>query len=418
MTWIFNSELFNKSSAIDHVNNLSFNRGASTEGELKVLNYIKRELKKEDVEYKIEPFEWTKTLVFFMKLIFSLIIIYVLICDVILFFPDIVWIILPLDILLIITFIMTIKRLMNMERNIYIGKRRESNNIITTVQAKDLYRKRPVIIFSAHHDSKSTRYSVPLIEILYISVLLLLLIYFTLTTILALWSLISIWNFFIINNIFLMIRNIIIMISVPIFILVVIVLLNKNTNESIGSIDNASGVAVLIELAKLIRKNPLERIDVIILWCGAEEWGLWGSKQYCIRHFEELDYDYDLNKSYNINIDMVGSYLGLVNKKGLFKKKELNQNLNPIIYATAKKMNINIKPVMNSFGGGSDYMTFQSFAEKYKKNGFQIGFFNSKEDEIYIHSENDTSERCSAKTLNDCIKLCYDTIRSIDLRVE
>ena len=418
MTWIFNSELFNKSSAIDHVNNLSFNRGASTEGELKVLNYIKRELKKEDVEYKIQPFEWTKTLVFFMKLIFSLIIIYVLICDVILFFPDIVWIILPLDILLIITFIMTIKRLMNMERNIYIGKRRESNNIITTVQAKDLYRKRPVIIFSAHHDSKSTRYSVPLIEILYISVLLLLLIYFTLTTILALWSLISIWNFFIINNIFLMIRNIIIMISVPIFILVVIVLLNKNTNESIGSIDNASGVAVLIELAKLIRKNPLERIDVIILWCGAEEWGLWGSKQYCIRHFEELDYDYDLNKSYNINIDMVGSYLGLVNKKGLFKKKELNQNLNPIIYATAKKMNINIKPVMNSFGGGSDYMTFQSFAEKYKKNGFQIGFFNSKEDEIYIHSENDTSERCSAKTLNDCIKLCYDTIRSIDLRVE
>ncbi|MFW9873299.1 MAG: M28 family metallopeptidase [Candidatus Thorarchaeota archaeon] len=98
----------------------------------------------------------------------------------------------------------------------------------------------------------------------------------------------------------------------------------EKTNKSIGSLDNASGVAILLELVKLIKKNPLERSYVIFLWCGAEEMGLWGSKQYLSKYFEELDNNYDLNKSYNINIDMVGTYIGLIDEIGLLEKKKMN----------------------------------------------------------------------------------------------
>ena len=418
MIIIFNSELAGEGNPIKHIKNLAFKRGASTEGEKKGLNYIKRELEKNNIEYKIDSFYWTNTFTFLMKSVFSIIIIFVLAYEIIILFPHITWIIIFLNLLLFISIFLVFRSLLNWESVIYLGKKKESKNLIATSQAKDLYRKRPVIIFSAHHDTKSSKYSVNLIKFLYISGGILFLAYIVITIILAICSLIALWDIFNINSIFLIIRNLIFIIGISLLLLFIIILFNKNKNESIGSLDNATGVAVLLELAKMIKKNPLERIDVIFLWCGAEEWGLCGSKNYCIEHFEELDYDYDLNKSYNINIDMIGSYLGLVDKTGLINKKEMNENINNIIKTTAKKMDIQIEPLIIPFGAGSDYMTFRAFARKFEKNRFQVCFFNSFKDGKYIHSIKDTPDKCSAKVLNNCIELCNNVIRSIDLRVD
>jgi Zn-dependent M28 family amino/carboxypeptidase len=186
-----------------------------------------------------------------------------------------------------------------------------------------------------------------------------------------------------------------------------------------GSIDNASGVAILIELAKLVSKNPLNKTDVIFLWCGAEERGLWGSKQYCNRHFEELNYDYDLNKSFNINIDMVGTYIGLLDKLGLFKKKDLNKNLNNVLEASANQQNIKIKKESVKIGtGSSDHQIFRAYAKKHEKGGFQVGLFSTEDDVKYIHSKHDTPDKCSSEMLNNCIEICFNAIKSLDLRVE
>jgi Zn-dependent M28 family amino/carboxypeptidase len=56
--------------------------------------------------------------------------------------------------------------------------------------------------------------------------------------------------------------------------IIAIFLFMHDNKKSKGSIDNASGVSILIELIKLFKKSPLENYDIIFLWSGAEEWGL------------------------------------------------------------------------------------------------------------------------------------------------
>ena len=215
-----------------------------------------------------------------------------------------------------------------------------------------------------------------------------------------------------------MIRNLFFIIGTAILIAIIIILFNKKVDTSLGSIDNATGVSILLEMAKLINKNPLEKTDVIFLWVGAEEMGLWGSKQYCSKHFEELNHDYDLNKSFNINIDMVGSTLSIIGETGLFKKKKLNENLNDVLEASATQQNIPLKKASIPFGSGSDHLVLRAFTKKAEKKSFQVCCFFSKEDSKYIHSKKDTPEKCSATNLNACIDICYNAIKSLDLRVE
>ena len=146
--------------------------------------------------------------------------------------------------------------------------------------------------------------------------------------------------------------------------------------------------------------------------------GLWGSKQYLSKHFEELDYDYELNKSYNINIDMVGTYIGLVDETGLIKKKKINENLNDVLKASDKQKRIPSEKTKLSLGTGSDHLVFRAFTKKAEKKGFQVTCFLSKKDAKYIHSKKDTPDLCSAENLNGCIDICYNAIKNIDLRVE
>jgi putative aminopeptidase FrvX len=197
----------------------------------------------------------------------------------------------------------------------------------------------------------------------------------------------------------------------------IIAILNKSLDKSVGSLDNATGVAVLLEVAKLIKKNPLEKIDSLFLWCGAEEFGLWGSKQFLAKHFEELNDKYDLNKSIVINFDIIGRYIGLMDESGLIKKKKMNETLNNIIFAIAKQRNIELKKQKAIIGTGGDHMCFMKYAKKAGLS-LQVTCFATNKDARYIHYPSDTPDRCSSKTLNDCIILCHETIRSIDKRLD
>lgn len=412
-------KLYDEQAAYSHVKNLAFARQAATEGETKCLNYILQKLKKEKIKTSIEPFEWTKTSTITIKIAFIYIFVYMLIYHIILLFPGITWIILILDIIFVIVIYLGVNYLFDSTQIHYIGKRKESKNIITTFQAKDIYPKRPVIIFSAHHDTASSRFSMTMTINLYKFGALLLLAFLVLTFILSIWSVLTLFKLAQINEIFLVIRNVSLGFGITLLSINFIILFNKKLNKSIGSIDNASGVAVLLELAKIIKKNPLERTDVIFLWCGAEEMGLWGSRQYCKKHIEELIYDYDLDKSYNINIDMVGTYIGLLDKLGLYKKKNLNQNLNDVLKSSANQQKISLKKESIKIGAGSsDHTIFRAYAKEKEKKGFQVTSFTSDKDTKFIHSLKDSPEKCSVNNLNGCIEICYNTIKSLDLRVE
>ena len=418
MIKVSNLNLYDEQAAINHVKSLGFTRHAATEGETKAINYIRRELDKEHINYSVESFEWSKTLRKMQKLIFLWIFAFILGNEFLLLYSTVTWLIIPLDGLFILLLILGVKIIFDHSRIVYLGKRKESHNIIMTIQAKDLYPKRPVIFFSAHYDSVSHNFPLKMTMLLLLSGLFLLLSYIIINLVLSIWSIIILFNVIQIEIIYTAIRTISLIIGGILLIEIFITFFMKTSNESVGSLDNASGTAILLELAKLIKKNPLEKIDVIFLWCGAEEMGLWGSKKYVSKHFEELDHDYDLNKSYNINIDMVGSYIGLVDETGLIKKKKINENLNDVLKASDKQHKIPSDKSKLSFVSGSDHLAFRSFTRKAEKNGFQVTCFISKKDSKYIHSKKDTPNLCSAENLNGCIDICYNAVKNLDLRVE
>jgi len=409
--------LYDEEAAIGHVKTLEFKRLAGTKGETKAINYIQRELKKKNIDPILESFTWAPTSSIMMKLAFIFILCYTILYELILLFPVLVWIILILDVILVVIIFFGIKMLFDFTKITYIGKKGESKNIIVTIPAKDLYPKRPVIFFTAHYDSISLKYSMTIVKILYGFAGILTLVYLFLTFILGIWSFFAIWTIFEINDIFMLISSVTFIIGIMIIILIIVILFNKRENNSTGSIDNATGTAILIELAKLIKETPLDKTDVIFLWCGAEERGLWGSRMYLNKYFEELDYDYNLDKSYNINIDMVGTYIGLVDKTGIIKKKPLNENLNDVLDAAAKQQKIPLVKSYIPIGAGSDHMSFKAFAKKAEKK-LQVTCFLASKDSKYIHSPNDTADKCSAKNLNGVIDICFNTIRSLDLRVD
>ena len=170
-----------------------------------------------------------------------------------------------------------------------------------------------MIIFSAHYDSLSINYSGKFLLIASVLYFFFFIVYYPI-------------NYY--GDIYFEIK---VIYCIIIFFYLAFLLSIKIENQSKGSIDNASGIAILIELSKIFFYKPLNNLDLIFLWTGAEEDGLWGSKHYCSKNFWWLDKKYNLDKSYIINIDMVGSYIGLIDKNKFFKKSIHKESLNNLI---------------------------------------------------------------------------------------
>lgn len=78
---------------------------------------------------------------------------------------------------------------------------------------------------------------------------------------------------------------------------------NPMGDESPGAMDNASGLAVLLELAGTLPNDPsLERVDLTFLATGAEELGLCGAMRWIQAHEAELD----RARTVFVNVDSVG----------------------------------------------------------------------------------------------------------------
>lgn len=117
---------------------------------------------------------------------------------------------------------------------------------------------------------------------------------------------------------------------------------NKN---SIGAVDNASGVAVLLEIAKQL-KNINTPFNIKYIFFSAEELSCYGSRYYV----SKLTNEEKMNIIGCINIDMVGEK----NKKlEITTPQGVNTVINFVIEETNKDMTF---PV--SFKGASDHLPF------------------------------------------------------------
>ncbi len=87
-----------------------------------------------------------------------------------------------------------------------------------------------------------------------------------------------------------------------------------------GANDNASGVSVLLGVAKELRKNPLKNLDVEFVATGAEEAGTFGCLDYLKRH--------GVKDTYFINLDNLGAgKLFITTSEGILKKYKADSRL-------------------------------------------------------------------------------------------
>lgn len=72
----------------------------------------------------------------------------------------------------------------------------------------------------------------------------------------------------------------------------------------VGAFDNATGVAALLDLYRYFIINKPRR-SLIFLWCGAEELGLLGSREFTLKHPEWME-----KAKMEVNFDLTGPTIG------------------------------------------------------------------------------------------------------------
>ena len=78
-----------------------------------------------------------------------------------------------------------------------------------------------------------------------------------------------------------------------------------STPLSHGAYDNMSGCIGLLGILEALKDKAPYRYGLRFIFCGSEEVGLLGSKAYTEAHAEELE-----KIALNINLDMIGTYMG------------------------------------------------------------------------------------------------------------
>ncbi len=393
MNTLLSSKIKHLKSPIDHVNSLAFNRPPSSVNETKAALYIQNDLYKENINSQLEYFSFTGAKRYFMRLTYIIVFFYLIITR----------------LLLILCAYFSIKYLFQRTRNYSLVGKENSKNVIAKIKARKKNKNRAVVILSAHYDSFSSNLPYGLQKIFFFLFKIILIPY-------VFFAMLIPYIFIFREKSVETFQLIIIFTLIEFAITVTIFLLIYDNNKSKGSIDNASGVSILIELIKLFKKDPLENYDIIFLWSGAEEWGLKGSKSFCKRHLSYLSKKYDLDRSFNINVDMVGTYIGLENKNSSPSKSQNGTfNLKKILEESAIELNVPLIKFKKILRPKTDHLSFRSFAKK-TKSSFQVACFHSDKDSKFIHSDKDTPDKCSSQNLNGCLDICYTTIRSIDLK--
>jgi hypothetical protein len=258
--------------------------------------------------------------------------------------------------------------------DVKIAMRRSQNIMAEMIVKKGLSE----IIFLAHYDSKSQTFPI------------IMRIFFNVTGILfVIISIVSVWIFFVtgakIPEWFSFLCG---MLSfIPFFLL----LFNFTRNLSPGALDNASGVGVVLELARCL-KGWQGGANIRFLLTGAEELGLAGAIRF-IQKYEKI-----LNKdnTYFINFDGIssGGNPVITVRYGILYKKT-SQRLFQVIKDVFNKAGIRVRSSWLLIGAGLDSIPIAS--RGYESVTVSCG--GMKKMGKIVHSPYDTSENLSAEAL-------------------
>lgn len=171
-----------------------------------------------------------------------------------------------------------------------------------------------------------------------------------------------------------------------------------------GADDNASGVAVLLALARECQRSPWQH-DAIFVALDAEEMGLQGARAFV----KAMPVPRDRTIAINVNLDMVArGDKGELYIAGAHHRPALKPLLEPV----ASRARITVRFGHDS-GGGQDDWTTQSDHAAFHEAGIPFVYFGVEDHPDY-HKPTDTADKIDAAFFLESARTILDAVTTLD----
>ncbi|MHA1257469.1 MAG: M28 family metallopeptidase [Promethearchaeota archaeon] len=387
---------------ITNLEAFSFPRLSGTEGENKASNLALKKIRDLEIEPSTQEFTFSTFYSrVYQKIVFSLgfVLLFILFLTIkaVFFFYSVIIIFIIIIVLIVITRNpekINFGRILN-SRNVFVKLASISNNLVNkTNDTGDFQEDDNVILFMCHLDSKSQRLNIGTrIKSYRIWVF----------SALPMFIIIILKNFIYFLKPYIVIFYIIGIIPLILnFYATILIIINTTNNNSDGAIDNASGIAIVLELLNyyIDSKVRLKNYNLWFLFTGAEECGTMGIRHFYNNEIKKLD----RKKSLPINFDAIGKNIYPFPSEKLAKTNNIFLNS---FLKNGEKLNFKRNPKRIYFGSHSD----GGFLDK---KGFVGIGFGDMASYSYIHSINDTVDKVDTTKLRLLCEALTSAIADLD----
>ena len=374
--------------AYHHITQLAIPRLVGSTGESETQDYIVQQFTELGLDVSWEPFVFTKFPAEVLPRILSALFI-LIVLSVPWFgerFPIPVCFACVLSLTVAMFFTQWQKRL----EGLYdVGRRHRTENIVATNNANRDNNNTPAFLFVAHYDSKSQVLPIA-VRIVAYGIAIVGLIALTIVMLVKVVALIWLPNYIVWG-----------IAGITSFCLLLLQI-NLTENRSPGGFDNASGVGVMLEVARVIMARG-EKKNVTFLATGAEEYGMCGALRYIQTHADT----YDRENTYVINLDGlgVGNGVNLVTRYGI-PPTRTTRTLRNLFRTSSEALGIAVSERYLPIGVGLDSIPIAS-------RGFETVTLTARGVggvALKIHSKQDRSELLNAESLQEVGELIVNVI--------
>ena len=388
--------LFDARRAYHHITQLAFPRLVGSTGEAKAQDYTVQQFKALGLDVSWEPFSFTKFPAEVLPRILSALFVPVVLS--VPWFGDRF----PISVCLACLFSLFVALFFTQWQRRFeglynVGRKYDSENIVATNGRKP-NDNTPALLFVAHYDSKSQVLPIAVRAVAYFIAIAGLT---GLTTAMVIelailawlpdyiapgWSSDPIvWSVAGITTLCLLLLQI-----------------NLTQNHSPGAFDNASGVGVMLEVARVLMARG-EKKSITFLAAGAEEYGMCGALRYVQKHADE----YDPKNTYVINLDGlgVGNGVNVITGYGIPPVRTTDA-LTVFFRASGESLGIQVSERHLPIGVGLDSIPIAS-------RGFETVTLTAGDvgsAALRIHSKRDRSDLLNVESLQQVGELIVDVI--------
>jgi hypothetical protein len=172
-----------------------------------------------------------------------------------------------------------------------------------------------------------------------------------------------------------------------------------------GANDNATGVAVLLSLARAFTEDPPPGLRIMLLSTGSEESVLEGMEAFARRHFAELPPD----RTHVLNVDTVGSpRLLVLEGEGMLGVREYPKEFLALVNRCAEELGIYLVPDLRLRNATDGIVAL--------KAGYptaMVGSVDSFKTPTHYHWPTDVPENVDFDRVADAARLCEAVVRKL-----